>query len=361
MRHPAMRDRTVSSAQSGKDHSLTYGKFCDDTVLIGTSDEKDLVAKNPTIDLIKGVLMLLVMAGHAMELVGAHSLVLWVGSGFRMPLMFGISGYLLNVVRIRRGGLNELLSRYGRRMLLPWFVATIIYLIASQWPMSWTTLFDLLLRPPFHLWYVPVLFFLILVTWMMSFSPLILLALGAPCSLAIMYAFGLNHGPILDGFFAPDSRFLRYPVYFFFGMTLAQTALPRRFLAPVLLLCGIGLAWWSGLYGSESELAYVPARLLMCLGLIALLPVTSVTKLEALPLNAIGRDSLFFYLWHPMVMGVLILTGIGPVATLALSVLLLAMGGRFAARNGLAARLLGASPVKQRTQSAAPTPALATP
>ena len=319
------------------------------------------MTKNPSIDLAKGVLMLLVMAGHAMELVGAHGLILWVGSGFRMPLMLGISGYLLNVARIRGGGFTELLSRYGRRMLLPWLVATIIYLISSQWLMSWTTPFDVLLRPPFHLWYVPVLFFLILMTWMLPFSPLILLALSAPCSLTIMYAFGLGHGPIFDGLFAPDSRFLRYPVYFFFGMTLAQTALPRRFLAPTLLLCGLGLAWWSGLYRSGWELAYVPARLLMCLGLIALLPLTTAVRLEVLPLNAIGRNSLFFYLWHPLLMGSMILTGIGPFATLALSILLLAIGSRFVARNRLAALLLGATPMKQRTQQTAPTPALATP
>jgi fucose 4-O-acetylase-like acetyltransferase len=317
------------------------------------------VTKYPSIDLLKGVLMLLVMGGHAMELASSHHLALWIGAGFRMPLMIGISGYLLNVPRTRDAAALDLLSRYGRRMLLPWGVATIVYVTAAGWPLAWTTPFDLLLRPPYHLWYVPVLFFLIMVTRLLPFRPLILLAIGAPFSLAIMYGFGLNHAPIYDGILAPDSRFLRYPIYFFFGMLLAERSPPRSALWLTLLLGSLGLAWWAGLYASGQQLAYVPARLLMCLGLIALLPVLSTLPLHAPPVNAIGRESLFFYLWHPLMMGTVILTGIGPLATLALSILLLGIASRLAARNPATALLLGVNPARQQFSSRAPTPSLA--
>ena len=317
------------------------------------------MVKNPSIDLLKGVLILLVLAGHAMELADAHHLILWVGSGFRMPLMMGISGYLLNITGTRGAAAMDLLSRYGRRMLLPWAFAMIVYVIAARWPMTWTTPLDLLLRPPFHLWYVPVLFFLIMMTRLLPFPPLMLLAIGAPFSLAIMYGYGLGHAPIYDGLFAPDSRFLRYPVYFFFGMLVAERSLPRGALWPALLLCGLGLTWWAGLYASGNQLAYVPAHLLMCLGLIGLLPALSALPLRAPPLNAIGRDSLFFYLWHPLVMGSLILTGIGPLATLALSVLLLAIASRLAAQWPLAGLLLGAAPFKPLAMPRKHSPCLA--
>ncbi|HKY82672.1 MAG TPA: acyltransferase [Sphingobium sp.] len=302
------------------------------------------MGKNPSIDLLKGVLMLLVMGGHVMELTGTQALALWVGSGFRMPLMIGISGYLLNVARTRADAPGELFSRYGRRMLLPWATATAVYLIAGHWPFSWATPFDILLRPPFHLWYVPVLFFLIMVTRLVPFSPLVLLTLGTPFSLAIMYGFGLGHAPVGDGLFAIDSRFLRYPVYFFFGMLLADRASDRhyRWLAPLIALLGLG--WWAALHGDGNNPAYVAARLLMCLGLIALLPLVSALRLHARPINAIGRDSLFFYLWHPMVMGALILTGIGPLATLALGIVLLAVASRLTASRPLTALLLGSVP-----------------
>ena len=115
-------------------------------------------------DLLKGALIILVMAGHAMELTQQHHLALWVGAGFRMPLMIGISGYLLNVTRTRNDPPERMFGRYGSRMLLPWAVALLVYILVSGWSISWTLPIDLLLRPPFHLWYVPVLFFLILVT-----------------------------------------------------------------------------------------------------------------------------------------------------------------------------------------------------
>jgi acyltransferase len=323
------------------------------------SAERYQVAKNSSIDLLKGALMLLVMAGHAMELAEARHLALWVGSGFRMPLMMGISGYLLNVNRVRSVGSADLLSRYGQRMLVPWTIAMLVYVIAGHWPISWTTPLDLLLRPPFHLWYVPVLFFLILVTRLLPFSPLVLLAMATPFSLAVMYNFGLGHGPVYGGLLAPDSRFLQYPIYFFFGMLLAERTLPKGALLPALVLTVLGLIWWSGLYVDGKELAYVPARLLMCLGLIALLPVLSGLDLHNAPIDAIGRDSLFFYLWHPLVMGSVMLTGIGPLATLALSILLLAVASRFAAQRPVAALLLGTDPARSRPTRAKTAPAIA--
>ena len=307
----------------------------------------------------KGVLMLLVIAGHAMELAGAHSLILWIGSGFRMPLMLGISGYLLNISRVRSSGLRDFLSRYGKRLLVPWGVAVIIYATVSGWHLSPSLFLELVLRPPFHLWYVPVLFFLISATWALPVPPLLLLALGTPFSLIIMYMFGLSHGPVFDGLWAPDSRFLRYPVYFFFGMLVAQNLLPRRYLASALLFASLGTVWWASLYGSGMELAYIPARLLMCLGLIGLLPIISAARIEVQFLNAIGRNSLFFYLWHPLVMGLLILADIGPVATLGLSILLLAVASSLAARSGAAALLLGISVLKKPLPPASSAPALA--
>ncbi|WP_313804125.1 acyltransferase [Sphingobium sp.] len=312
------------------------------------------MGKNPSIDLLKGVLILLVMGGHVMELTGGHDLALWVGSGFRMPLMVGISGYLLNVTRTRGEDAATLLSRYGRRMLLPWLFAGIVYMLMSGEGLRWTMPVDLLLRPPFHLWYVPTLFFLIMLTRLLPFSPVVLLAVGTPISLCIMYGFGLNHAPMGDNLLALDSRFLRHPVYFFFGMLMAERRVSQRHLPIVAIVALLGLIWWSGLYEGDNELAFVPARLLMCLGLIALLPMLSALRLDLAPVNAIGRDSLFFYLWHPLVMGVVIMTGVGPLATLALSILLLALANRLTARGTLLPLLFGSVPDRRGAAPALP-------
>lgn len=312
-----------------------------------------MLAKNSSIDFLKGLLTLLVMGGHAMELAGHHDLLLWLGSGLRMPLMIGISGYLLNVMRIRTEAAGTLFPRYGKRLIVPWLFATILYLTISGWSVDWHMPFDMVLRPPFHLWYVPVLVFLIFLARVIPRSPLLLLVIGAPVSLATMYGFGLDHGPIGSSMVSPDSRFLRYPVYFFFGMLMAQRAFPKRYLPVCLLLTLLGLWWWSGLYGDGHRLAYVPARLLMCLGLISLLPALSALRLRFAPLNMIGQDSLFFYLWHPLMMGLLLAGGLDSVTILVASVPLLFMISRLAARAPVIGRILGASP-DRRVEAKAP-------
>jgi fucose 4-O-acetylase-like acetyltransferase len=299
------------------------------------------VGKNPSIDLLKGMLILLVMAGHAMELTRQQHILFWIGAGFRMPLMMGISGYLLNVERIRAQRPQEILSRYGSRMLLPWLVAMLVYLAVDGWPVSWTTPLDLVLRPPFHLWYVSALFLLILATRIVPLSPRMLLAIGAPISLATMYAFGLDHGPVGHSLMSPDSRFLRYPVYFFFGMLMAERGMPKRYLWAVFPVALLGLWWWSALYGGGDSLAYVPARLLMCLGLLSLLPSLSALRLHVAPVNVIGRDSLFFYLWHPLVMAIVLMSGTDAGVTLVASAFILFLVSRYVVRGSAAKLLLG--------------------
>lgn len=302
------------------------------------------VGKNPSIDLLKGVLILLVMAGHAMELAHAQHVALWIGSGFRMPLMIGISGYLLNIDRLRSEPGEHFFGRYGERMLLPWLVAMVAYLAIGGWSLSWHMPIDLLLRPPFHLWYIPVLFFLILIARAVPLPPIGLLAIGVPFSLAIMYGFGPHHGAIGHGLLSPDSRYLRYPIYFFFGMLVAERGLPTRYLGVALLTAALGMGWWARLEHDPHILAFVPARLLMCLGLIALLPHFARLRLSFAPVNHIGRDSLFFYLWHPLVMALVMATGIGVAAMLALSVPILFALGRLSAGHARLRRWIGSVP-----------------
>jgi len=311
------------------------------------------LAKYPSIDLLRGVMILLVMAGHAMELAHRDALAMWIGAGFRMPLMVGLSGYLLNVARARSAPMGDFLGRHGERMLLPWLVALAVYHVAGGGGLGWSLPLDMALRPPFHLWYIPVLFALILMTRLLSLRPAPLLAIVAPFALATMYALGVDHRPLGAGPLAPDSRYLLYPVFFVFGMLIAERGMPRRLIWAPLVLVGLGALWWASLHGVPAGPAHVPARLLLCLGLIALLPAFAGLKLRLAPINRVGRESLFFYLWHPLLMGLAMACGADPLTALGVAALLLYVVSLLPG-DGLLPRLLKGRIRPRVAQPAAP-------
>lgn len=275
------------------------------------------MVKNPSIDALKGTLILLVMLGHLAELAHVSHIALWIGSGFRMPVMVGISGYMLNLDRVRANTLRELAAHYRVRMMQPWLLAMLIYILIGGWPLSGTTPIDIILRPPFHLWYIPVLCALILAAKFIPLSPLKLLMLGAPVSLLTMYAFGPDHAPIGDTLLSPDSRFLRYPLYFFLGMVLARRPLSPLHFWMSLALAATGMAWWAGLFRDDWVFAMLSARLLMNIGLLGTLPFLAAVPFQFAPLNMLGRYSLFFYLWHPLAIGLAMAAGLAPATAFA--------------------------------------------
>jgi len=69
---------------------------------------------------------------------------------------------------------------------------------------------------------------------------------------------------------------------------IAERRISRRHLGIAGTIALLGLLWWSGLRDADNPMAFVPARLLMCLGLIALLPTLLALRLEFAPVNAIG-------------------------------------------------------------------------
>lgn len=283
------------------------------------------MVKNPSIDALKGALILLVMLGHLAELAHVSHIALWIGSGFRMPVMIGISGYMLNLDRVRANSLRELAAHYRVRMMQPWLLAMLVYILIGGWPLSGTTAIEIILRPPFHLWYIPVLCALILTAKFIPLSPLKLLVLGAPVSLLTMYAFGSGHAPIGDRLLSPDSRFLIYPLYFFLGMVLARRPLSLRYFWMSLALAAIGMAWWAGLYREDWAFAMLSARLLMNVGLIGILPFLAAVPFQFAPLNMLGRYSLFFYLWHPLAIGLAMAAGLAPALAFAAALIVMVL------------------------------------
>jgi fucose 4-O-acetylase-like acetyltransferase len=299
--------------------------------------------RNSGIDLFRGLLVLAVILGHFSELTQRQSFLTWVGAGLRMPLFIGLTGYMFNLERARGIPLLHLMRKYHRRLVLPWLVACIVYLtIAEQ--LSILTPLSIFVQPPFHLWFVPVMMAFIVAATVSRRTPLVMLGIAIPISISAMYLFGVGHSVAQMPPWMPDRRFFIYPIYFFYGLWVACREPDPWKERAALVLAPIGFAWWCALYQAPSLTAEVAAELTSCMPLICLLPWVRRLSLPVPSIAAVGRNSLFFYLWHPMAFGLWAACGIRGLPMLSLSMLTLMVACVLCGRLPRAGRIFGLSP-----------------
>lgn len=272
----------------------------------------------PGIDLFRGSLVVMVVLGHFAELNVPHHFVTWFGYGFRMPLFIGLTGYLFNLEHARTLSPEGLLAKYYDRLILPWLAACAVAMVITG-SLDWFSPIHAIVRPPYHLWFVPVIFTFMLVAQSSRLSPTTLLAIAIPTSIAAMYVFGVGHAVSQFGPWTPDRRYFIYPIYFAFGVWVARFRTDPSRGALLWVVAFAGLLWWSRLYFHPSVAAETAAVLLLCLPLIALFPLLRRISFDIPVLGAIGRDSLFFYLWHPMAFALWAAWGFTGLPLLALS------------------------------------------
>jgi acyltransferase len=299
--------------------------------------------RNSGIDIFRGVLVLLVILGHFSELMQRQNLLTWMGFGFRMPLFIGLTGYLFNLERAREMPLLALGRKYYRRLIFPWLVACAVHLtLTQQW--SWFSPLIIILWPPFHMWFVPVMLAFIFCARISSLDRGMLLALAIPASIAAMYTFGVAHVIQQHQAWMPDRRYFIYPIYFTFGMFLArhQGDPSKRWLA--LCVAMIGLFWWARLYNQSLPLAEVAAELTLCIPLLGFLPWVRKLSIDLPIVSGIGRDSLFFYLWHPLAFGLWASLGFTGSIMLLLSLLSMMLFRGVVARHARLRGIFGVQP-----------------
>ena len=292
------------------------------------------------IDTLRGLLVVGVILGHFFEITRAGSFAAWVGTGVRMPLFIGLSGYLFNLDRARAAPVVALLRRYYPRLILPWIVACVVHVTVTR-DLTFGTPLSVILWPPFHLWFVPVMMAFILAATATRWSPDAMLLAAVPISIGAMYLLGVGHLPSGLYDWLPDRRFFIYPVYFFFGLWIARhRSCPSRQRVTVIV-AAIGFRWWCSLYDSPGVAAEVAAELIACLPMIALLPVVAGWPIPLPMIAPIGRTSLFYYLWHPMVFALWRVCRADGVVLLALSLTTLVVLQRLIAGHASLAGILG--------------------
>lgn len=119
-----------------------------------------------SIDYIKGCLIFTVIVGHVLLGSLDANLFRYVIYSFHMPAFIFLSGYLLNIEKIKLLCFAQLFSKYWQRMLLPWVIAWVVYTAIDVYgKLSLDAVLNNIINPFYHLWYVPSLFMMINIVW----------------------------------------------------------------------------------------------------------------------------------------------------------------------------------------------------
>lgn len=86
-----------------------------------------------------------------------------------MPIFFYISGYLINIEKLKTLSALGLLSKYSRRMLFQWIIAICIFTFLANYPnLNISSVGAYIYDPYYHLWFVPTLFVYIVLLWVID-------------------------------------------------------------------------------------------------------------------------------------------------------------------------------------------------
>lgn len=217
---------------------------------MGYNNKSSNSKRNPNIDFLKGLLILLVISGHLLSGSIRSSLPRYLIYSFHMPLFIALTGYLIRPEGLLSLSFPALLRKYFRRLLLPWlFALQIFYLLnhlSSPGEISLTSYLSSYWDIYFHLWYIPGLMVWILISWFLlklfsAFSteksasfentlhPLLLCALLISLFFCIWYILPLASPAAERAQYLVYHDFhLLYYIYFVFGMYLRKHPLKRN-------------------------------------------------------------------------------------------------------------------------------------
>lgn len=146
--------------------------------------------RNHSIDVAKGALILLVIAGHVMAGTLEDKPLRFIIYSFHMQFFLFISGYLVNIDKLATFTPRQLFAHYFNRMLGLWILAWVVYTayVVHDEEITLRLIVHNAAYPFYHLWYVPTLFTLICVSYVVRrVSSSRKLALGILTGFAVIF------------------------------------------------------------------------------------------------------------------------------------------------------------------------------
>ena len=256
--------------------------------------------RNRSIDALKGILILAVVVGHILPGTLDENPLRYLIYSFHMPAFFFVSGYLLNLDKLRVASFGDTIRKYWHRMLLPWCIAWVIYtLYVLNNNFSLLALLHNICSPYYHLWFVPSLFLCIIIcTLVVKYQKNNLTAEVFLVSIG-MFLYSIHYSKLgKEGVVCcKDLIFLMLGV-----MAKRLCCMPVEFWGGkiTLLFCILLVLVFDMVLGIKitEYRSFFQLPLCMILCIYCFLPMIVKNKLRITIFEFWGRKSLEIYLWH---------------------------------------------------------------
>jgi fucose 4-O-acetylase-like acetyltransferase len=251
---------------------------------------------NETFNTIKAVLVFLVVLGHLMS--AGNELTQFIKqvlSTFRMPLFFGVSGFLIKKSLFSLPA-SELGNKYYHRIIIPYALAFIVYSIMNM---------SLLnpLYPVNHMWFIPA--FLLMIGYIFFIEKFNINRLAVLVSASVFTMIWLafvypGSGKEIAYYFG-DKRYYYFFVFFYFGYMLRNYPEKIQISKPIylILLIVTGFSLFVT-YTSIMNYYYSVSFVLFNLSLIFIVInfAQRHTDIKIPIISDLGSYTLPIYLWH---------------------------------------------------------------
>lgn len=263
---------------------------------------QETTARNTKIDLLKGFLIIFVILGHAIP--GNVNTVIsrYLIYSFHMPMFFGISGYLFNTDKTFRP------TKYIKRIIIPYVIAALVFFVLNFDFNAGVNAVGLIKELIFgfswyHLWYVISYLVIVFLFTAVKKVPMWIKLIAF---LAVFLAVKINFDQLSNSSNTIVKLFFNavkpYNFLFFaIGNALRdfeiKKPLVKALSVAALILIGIRVYDFycmENIYFETFEFLLLNVVLLFLMAAF----VKSDVKIRIKPLEDIGKDSLFFYLYH---------------------------------------------------------------
>ncbi len=258
------------------------------------------VGRNHSVDVVKGVLMLLVVLGHVVLGGIDDNLVRFVIYSFHMPAFFFVSGYLLNTSKLGGMPAKAFASKYWHRMLKWWCVAWVVYTAMYCCFRGFTveSMLHNVADPYYHLWFVPSLLMMTIMAWgLFRYLKNDVLAILLLLCLGVFFFYFSQYWDVSQAY---NCRLL---AFFAFGI-VARRCLCGKVLHRMPYICMYVTVCVAIFYAIDSPMAFfrsyvqLPLCILWCA--VVVLPAMNSGFFHCGTIEWIGRNSLQVYLWHAL-------------------------------------------------------------